>query len=155
MAQKTAWDGATLTESDINTYLMGEGGAWTTWTPAVYQSALVASSVTFARYARYGRTIHVVVDVQVTAAGTSSNAILITLPVTAATSGVFCIGGGSFLDASTGSEYRGNAFLSSTTRAGLSGADSLTAGLLGAAGFTGALASGDLIRMSFTYEAAS
>ena len=34
MAEKTAWSGAALTESDINLYLSHTGSAWNTYTPS-------------------------------------------------------------------------------------------------------------------------
>lgn len=155
MAQKTAWDAAALTESDINTYLMGEGGAWTSWTPAVVQSGSVTVTNTRSRYARYGRTIHFSADLAVTGSGTSSNAITISLPVTAAaTNTVF--GSGLLTDSSASLIYPAVLLAISTTTVQLrdtttSGGD----GRLGFAVFTAGLASGDTIRISGTYEAAS
>jgi hypothetical protein len=156
MAQKTAWDGATLTESDINTYLMGEGGAWSTWTPTLTQSGAVTKTVTRAVYARYGRTIHFNAQLAVTGSGTSSNSVTISLPVTAASAGFITIGGGYIYDATASLNYHGLAYLLSTTTMALSpSAVGVGLGVLGTVSFTAALANGDSVNISGTYEAAS
>jgi hypothetical protein len=154
VAQKTAWTGAALTESDINTYLMGEGGAWTSYTPTLTQSAAVTKTVTRGVYARYGRTIHFIVSLAVTGSGTSSNMVTVSLPVTAAAAGFF-VGVGQLYDATGPTVYRGFAYLQSTTTVAIDPSNSTAAGLLGANVFTAALASGDAVLVSGTYEAAS
>lgn len=58
--------------------------AWTSYTPTLTQSATVTKTVTYAKYQRIGRTIHVAVSLAITGAGTTGNAILAGLPVTAA-----------------------------------------------------------------------
>lgn len=155
MAQKTSWNAATLTESDINTYLMGEGGAWTSWTPVVVQSNTPALTVTRARYARYGRTIIGYAVVALTASGTSSNAITISVPTAMATN-AFVQGDVDLYDTSAGFHYYGLPVRqSSTTLSFLRRVDGAAAGFLGSNGFTAALASGDTIAVAFTYEASS
>lgn len=155
MAQKTAWDGATLTESDINTYLMGEGGAWTSWTPTVTQSGSVTVTNTRSRYARYGRTIHFTAQLSVTGSGTGSNAITISLPVTAAASAQM-VGVGLLVDSSASLIYPSVLLASSTTALQMRDTTAVGAdGRLGFAVFTAGLASGDTIQISGTYEAAS
>jgi hypothetical protein len=121
MAQKTAWDDDPLTEADINTYLMGEGGAWTSYTPTLTQSSAVAKTVNWSRYARYGRTIIWSFSVTATAAGTTSNAIQLSLPVTAAASVNIIIGSGNITDSSGGAGgiYNGAWKMASTTTIGL------------------------------------
>ncbi len=155
MAQKTAWTGAALTESDIVQYLAGEGGAWTSWTPTVTQSGSVTVTNTRSRYARYGRTIHVTLSLSVTGSGTGSNAVYVSLPATAAANGIYGIGGGSIFDTSASAEYRGLAYFDSTTTVTMQPTDGSTSNFLGVTHFTAGLASGDLIRMAFTYEASS
>lgn len=157
MAAKTSWNGAALTESDINTYLAGEGGAWRTYTPTLTQSGTVAATVTRAVWARYGRTIHFQVTLAVTASGTANNQVTVSLPATAASSGFTIIGGGYLTDATGPSNYAGITYLASTTTAGLQSTSSTALGLLGFTGtpFTAALASGDTVNISGTYEAAS
>lgn len=154
MAQKTSWTGAALTQTDINTYLMGEGGAWTSFSPTLTQSGSVTVTVTRASYARYGRTIHFNAVLAVTGSGTSSNEVLMSLPVTAASSAFIVGGGGYIVDASASLNYPGLAYLKTTTTIGLV-PSTVGIGLLGFNGFTAALASGDTVNISATYEAAS
>lgn len=155
MAQKTAWDAAALTESDINTYLMGEGGAWTSWTPTVIQSGGVTVTNFRSRYARYGRLIVFSTSLTVTGSGTGSNPVTVSLPVTAATSGI-PIGQAALFDNSTTTFYPAMTWLQSTTTASMFNTTS-TGGsqILGAATFTAGLATSDTINMSGVYEAAS
>lgn len=155
MAQKTAWTGAALTESDINTYLMGEGGAWTAYTPTVTQSGSVTVTNFRSRYARYGRLIIFTTSLTVTGSGTGSNAITVSLPVTAATSGI-PIGSAVLFDNSGTTFYPGLTWLQSTTTASIFNATtSASAQILGQAIFTAGLAVSDTINMSGMYEASS
>jgi hypothetical protein len=156
MAQYTFTDGEVLTASLTNQYLMGEGGAWTSWTPVVTQSASVTVTNTRSVYARYGRTIHFSLDLAVTGTGTAANAVVITLPVTAAAAGNVTGITGYIQDSSVGDIFTGIGFPTSTTTFRLRGTQSATGiAALGAVWFTAALASGDTIRCSGTYEAAS
>jgi hypothetical protein len=157
MAQKTFVDGDVLTASDINTYLMGEGGAWTSFTPTVTQSGSVTVTNTRSTYARYGRTIHFSINLDVQTSGTGSNDIVIGgLPATAAAADMV-VGTGRVYDASSGGfgvDHFGQAYLASTTTIRLRpAANSL--GNLGSVAFTAGLANGDKISLSGTYEAAS
>jgi hypothetical protein len=155
MAQKTTWAGATLTEADINTYLMGEGGAWTSWTPTVVQSFGVAATNFRSRFARYGRTILFTTSLNITGLGTAANNVTISLPVTAASSGFPC-GQGVLFDDSATLFYPAIAWLQTTTTMSLFNATSAAGGqILGASIFTAALDSGDTINISGTYEAAT
>ena len=150
MAQKTFVDGDVLTASDINTYLSGEGGAWTSWTPTVTQSGSVTVTNTRSRYARYGRMIVAEFDLQATASGSAGSGVLVSLPVTAAS--VSSVNGvGSILDGGTG-YYVGVWQAFSTTTVQLI-AHAQTGAVGGTPSF--ALASGDFIRGTVTYEAAS
>jgi hypothetical protein len=154
VAQKT-FTSATLTSSDVNTYLAGEGGAWTSWTPSVTQSGSVTVTNTRSRYARYGRTIHFSTALAVTGSGTGSNSITVSLPVTAATSALV-IGTAYLFDASASLFYPALTYLQSTTTASMFSANTSASGMiLGGSNFTAALASGDSIYMTGTYEAAS
>jgi hypothetical protein len=56
MAVKTFADDDVLSADDINTYLAGEGGAWSTWTPRVRQPHLPLFTGP-ARWAKYGRFV--------------------------------------------------------------------------------------------------
>ena len=156
MAQKTSWAGAALTESDINTYLTGEGGAWTTWTPTVTQSGAVTVTVTHAVYGRWGRLIIANFRLAVTGTGTAANAVTVSLPVTAARANMM-VGTGSLFDTSASLGYSGNVFLPSATTMDYrqQGTGTATDNRLGVAGFTAALASGDGLDGFLMYEAAS
>ena len=156
MAQRTFVDGEVLTATLTNTYLMGEGGAWTSWTPAVTQSGSVTVTNTRSRYARWGRRIEFVCDLAVTGSGTGNNIITVTLPVTSASQHTV-FGGGYLFDTSSGIYYPLLTVGGSTTVAHLlDGAVRATPqlGLTGSS-FNAALASGDIIRLGGTYEAAS
>ena len=156
MAQKTFVANDVLTASDVNTYLMGEGGAWTSWTPAVTQSGSVTVTNTRSRYARYGRTIHWSIELSVTGSGTATNIISVTLPVTAANASSTA-GSGVLVDISAAFKYGFIAEFQSTTAFVMQGTDGSAATRLGETGapFAAGLASGDVIRASGTYEAAS
>ena len=156
MAQKTAWTGATLTETDINTYLTHEGGAWTTWTPTVQQGAAVTVTVGHATYFRAGRLIIASYRLSVTSSGTAGQGVGVSLPANAArTSGP--IGSGGVFDSSANLVYAGiaelnavnNQLVFTATGVGVSPSP------LGVAGFTAAVASGDVISGTLMYEAAS
>jgi len=157
MAQKTAWTGAALTESDINTYLMHEGGAFSTWTPVVVQSATPTLTVSRAVYGRAGRYIYGDAYVTLTSGGTGANIITITVPVAiASSSGNTIIGHGWVFDQSTGFFYFGLLLRqSSTTVSFLRYAEGAGATYLGTHGFTAALASSDILSIQFAYEASS
>ena len=155
MAQKTAWNAAALTEADINLYLMGEGGAWQSWTPTVTQSGSVTVTNTRSRFARYGRTIHYTLDLAVTGTGTAANAITVTLPVAAAAGSLTVVGSGRITDISVAANFTGLAINTSTTVMSLLPTTGTAGNYLGATNFTAALASGDTITISGTYEAAS
>ena len=156
MAQKTSWTGAALTQTDINTYLMGEGGAWTSWTTTVTQSDSVTVTVNTATYGRWGRMIICRMQVTVTGSGTGSNAIVVGgLPATAAVS-VGAFGQGYLFDTSVPNTFPFIVTLASSTSINLSSTSANASSLsLGVTSFTAGLASGDIINCSFTYEAAS
>ena len=153
MGQKTAWDAAALTEADINLYLMGEGGAWTSWTPTVTQSGSVPVTNTRSRFARYGRTIHFNANLSVTGTGTASNEIVISLPVAAAA--VMVAGTGWIYDSSASTAFVGPLQTSAGSSMVVLAGGASSGGAYGLVVMTAALASGDLIRVSGTYEAAS
>jgi hypothetical protein len=148
-----------LTAADLNaaigTGIVSTGlGAWATYIPTLTQSGAVTKTVNAARYMKVGRHIVAQVFLTVTGAGTGGNAILVGLPETAVSALAF--GSGYLLDASGGLFYAGVAYPSSTTAAGiLIGNGAGVANVAGIAGFTGALASGDVIGMNFSYESAT
>lgn len=155
MAQKTFVSLDVLTASDVNTYLAGEGGAWTSFTPTVAQLGAVTVTNTRSRYARYGRTIHFSIQLSVTGSGTGANAITVLLPVTAAST--YSVAGSGYLyDLSTTTVFPCVLDNDSTTTTTMRPTSvSGGAGSLGAVDFTAGLAAGDIIRIAGTYEAAS
>jgi hypothetical protein len=155
MAQKT-FTSAVLTSADVNTYLMHEGGAWTSWTPVVTQGATPTLTNVSSTYARASRTIHFRSQVTITSNGTAANNIVLSLPVASATAGQI-FGNGILIDASSGLLYPFMLAFNATTTVlcyspALSGSATIS---LGAAGFTAALANGDSIFYTGTYESAS
>ncbi len=155
MAQKTFVALDVLTASDVNTYLMGEGGAWTSWTPTVQQGGAVTVTVTRARYARYGRTILATCKLAVTGTGTASQAVGISLPVAAATSAEYISGNGTIFDTSASGDFFGPPYLNTTSQVVLKSPTNVAGAFLGASTFTAALASGDVVFLAVAYEAAT
>lgn len=128
---------------------------WESYTPTLTQSGAVTKTVTYAKYVRVGRTVFGQVSLTVTGTGTGGNAVLVGLPVTAATSGLI-VGTGYVFDSSANLLYPALASQQATTVLQMfaTTAGAATA-ILGVASFTAALASGDLVVLSFHYEAAS
>jgi hypothetical protein len=126
-------------------------GLWTSFTPSLTQSGTVTKTVGYAKYTKIGKTVIAVARLAVTGSGTGANAIVMGLPVTAATATVIPIGSGWVNDASVPTNYVGTALQLTTTTVGIQGTGN---GVLGAAEFTAALASGDVVGYSVQYEAA-
>lgn len=157
MAQKTSWAGAVYSESDTNTYLMHEGGAWSSYTPVVVQSNTPGITNTRSRYGRAGRRIHGYAYVTLTGSGTAANIVTITVPAAqAASSPGMTIGAGWIFDASTGFTWFGEVQYNSSTSVNfLRRLDGAAGAILGTSGFTAALAAGDIVHIRFDYEATS
>ncbi len=127
-------------------------GAFTTWTPTVAQLGSVTVTNTRSTYIRIGRLIVCWWELAVTGAGTASNNITISMPVTPATmTGV--IGGGSIFDSSAASRWKAHIATSSSTFVYWSG--STINGFLGGSDFVAALASGDALDGWAAYTAAT
>jgi hypothetical protein len=160
----TAVEGRLIYETDTDRVMIyngsawvpfGSGSAWSTWTPTVTQAVAVTVSVTRARYAQLGKVVHFNAVLAVTGAGSGGTQISMSLPVTAQASGFIIGGAGYITDASASLNYHGLPYLTSTTGVGLSPTTvGVGFGLLGAVGFTAALANTDTINISGTYEAA-
>lgn len=154
MAQKTSWAASAATETDINLYLMHEGGAWTSWTPVVTQSATPTTTNNRSRYARASRLIHVTFSLTFGATpGTAANAIIMTMPVTSASSGIHC-GHGELFDSSASLKYPFQIYQESTTTVSFRNfsGGAATDNRLGVLTFTAAIATGDTMNGSFFYE---
>lgn len=130
-------------------------GAWLSYTPTLTQSVTVTKTVNYAKYMQVGKLVVVQVFLSVTGAGTAANAILVGLPVTAAQTGAAPqeVGTGAVLDSSLGQVWKGQAILHSTTDVWFRASGSST-NVLGTGDMTAALASGDQVSMTVTYEAA-
>lgn len=128
---------------------------WTAYTPTLTQSGAVTKTVTYAKYVKVGRTVSGVINLTATGAGTANNAVLIGVPATAAAADFQVVGSGLIYDDSVVTYYHGLTVLNATTTFAIHP----TGGgpLMGQTGanFPNALASGDVIRFCFTYEAAS
>ena len=143
----TVYDGSNWIE-------YGRAGAWASWTPAITQSGSVSATNTRSRYTQVGKTVHASFDLSVTGSGSSSNAVTLTVPVTAAASAPY-VGTAAVFDTSSGNIYPCLVRLSSTTALRFTPSSSASGSNdLGVAVFTDALASGDTIRGTITYEAA-
>jgi hypothetical protein len=93
--------GGPVTAADWNTYVRDNMDAmvnWVSYTPALTQGAAVAKTTTYAKYRKFGTTCHVVVFLTSTAAGTTSQNIVVGLPsgATASTTNQVGIGSGIF-----------------------------------------------------------
>jgi hypothetical protein len=129
---------------------------YSSYTPTLAQGVTnnIAKTVNYAKYIQTGKLVEGNVRVTATAAGTAGSNITLSLPVTAATSGLV-IGSGSYFD--TGSaEYRGGILSFTTTTISLLPADVTQATVNASLGTTPsiAVASGDVFNVSFQYEAA-
>lgn len=146
-----------VTNSSLDTTTGQIGGAWATYTPTLTQSGTVTATVDRAVWTRIGKTIHFMVALSVTGTGTANNAVTVSLPATAATSLRSIPGGGYIGDVSATTNFPGIAFLQTTTTVVLFNSFTTTSSLqyaLGGtgSGFTAALANGDVVQISGTYE---
>jgi hypothetical protein len=158
MAQKTSWNGAALTESDINLYLGGEGGAWSSWSPTIDQGGNVTRTVSRGAYGRWGRLIMGDCVLAVTGTGTAATTIIIAgLPANIASSNTNTLCGDAYVyDQSANAFYYGAIHRYSATQFEIVRRVDGSAVLpLGASGFTAALAVNDVITLTFAYEAAT
>lgn len=150
MAEKTSWASGPIDESDILTYLLHTGNGWNTWTPTVVQGVSVSCTVGHASYFKAGRFVAYSYSLTMTSSGTSTNNIIVSLPVTAARSVGF-VGYGNVNDAGTADVPVIAALLSAVSMI-FKPADAASTSFMGS-GF--GLASGDTITIAGMYEAAS
>lgn len=148
-----AWGAAVNANMDhLNDNVLAKLGQWTSFTPYLTQSNTPTKTYTYARYMKLGRLVIAQVYIVLTSSGTAGNNINVGIQGTAAQSGV-PVGQFYVYDASAGLNYTGVAALATTTS--VYGLVSGSAGVLGAAGFTAALAAGDAVLYNIQYEAAS
>lgn len=131
-------------------------GAWTTWTPKVYQNGERTITNTQSRYLKVGRLVHVYSAITITNTGLAGQRISITLPFAAAREGDLPVGTFFFMRASNGARYLGFALVNSTFGAS-PGIIFHVAGDIDVLGAdpSFAVANGDTMRFSLTYEATS
>jgi hypothetical protein len=160
--------GQKIFETDTNKEFTYSGTGWVqtntldgflSYTPTLTQSVAVSKTITYARYFQFNKLVFVNFQLVVTSAGTASNQIKVSLPVTAASyDNIFTgVGTGSLYDASSA-----QVFPAMLVMFGLSDV-SLTTTLsvrnngtqyLGISDFTAALNNGDYIAGSLCYQAA-
>lgn len=149
--------GVTVTDAGSNEALVtipgGGSGTFSDYVPVITQSGTVTHAATIARYEQTGKRVTVVLNLAVTGTGSASNAVTVSLPVTARDSGMRG-GSGIIYDASAGLIYRAVIGFASTTTINFEPTNSTVANVLGVTSFTAALASGDQIHATFVYEAA-
>lgn len=131
-----------------------ESGAWTSYTPQVDQGTTnISKTVNYGKYTRLGRTITFNFTLTMVNAGTSGQPVQISIPVSASAATAIT-GSGIIFDTSTSTSYAG------VFNASLAGGPVTLRGDWSGTGSWGsqpvlALASGDTIYGSITYEAAS
>lgn len=126
-------------------------GAWSTWVPTLTQSGAVPITITSAKWTKVGKTIHVHGMVAVTGAGgVAGQAVVIGgLPAPIAVLGLRSIGSLILNDS-------GTAFYTAMALPGAANTLQFLANnvaqVIGQAGFAAALAAGDTLGFSVTYE---
>lgn len=137
-------------------------GSTTSYTPQVDQGATtnISKTVTEARYTQRGDVCDVWLDLSMTGVGTASNAVTITLPVTASGhSSAAHIGPALYYRSAGPYRFQGNFELTTTTKVVISGSAG-TSGTIGGtfvaspATTAFAVASGDIIRGAMSYVVA-
>jgi hypothetical protein len=129
-------------------------GAWTSWTPTVYQNGARTSTNTLSRYLKVGRLVIVTANVTITNAGTSGNQIVWTLPSTPANPTNGGIVGTWMYIRTTGVRYQGSFNLNSAFGAAIVTQQDGTGNQLGI-DTAFATANGDVLMFSGMYEAAT
>jgi len=127
------------------------GAAAETWTPVITQGVNVTYTNIYARYQRIQNIVFVYARLNVTSAGTATNSLSVSLPVTAkSTLGIS--GNMSIYDNSASTPYNGFAFTPTTTTVNSVG-DWAGNGVWGTFPSL-AIANGDVIWINLSYEAA-
>ena len=140
----------TLVPTITNTSL-----GWASYTPTFTQSATITKTVNYAKYIQYGKLIIANVGITATSSGTANNAIVVGLPVTAASGAVGAIGAARITDFGV-SNYPCLPIVASTTTLNFLDATQATTVFMGQTGaaFSGALGSSDSVVFVVAYEAA-
>lgn len=155
--------GELIFETDTNTY-SGRSttgawqtvmplGAWTNFTPTLTQGVGVTFTNTYSRFIRTGRIITAETALAVTSNGSAGVKVQVTLPVTPSFVHNQVIGAFWLVDTSAATNYSGIAL--SEAGGPVIGIPNNAAAGLGQASFVAALAAGDTVAYSVTYEAAT
>lgn len=127
---------------------------WTAYTPTLTQSGTVTKTVTVARYLQIGKLVIVYVRLDVTGAGTTNNTITVSTPATGVSTGYIC-GSGEVIDASGATvTYPAMVYTNTTTTFSFGRTDQSAFVSRIGVDPNFALASGDVITFTATYEAA-
>jgi hypothetical protein len=163
----TGFEGLEIYETDTNKARIHDGSGWVTtaylgaldtYTPTFTQSATITKTVLRSEYSQIGRHVCGDVSLAATSSGTSSNAIVVSAPVTSASAIGQPVGSGYLVDSSAANQrFPFIAILATTTTFQFVPAANDVTGLLGAASstFTLAVASGDTISFEYRYAAAA
>lgn len=119
-------------------------GAWTGWTPTIGQGATsnIAKTVNNARFRAQGKLCEFQFKCSMTGTGTAAAKVTVSAPATARAAVLVPVGFGKLFDTSAGSSFDEMMWLDTSATAMIYRTG---AGSLGAAGFTAALASGDVL----------
>lgn len=145
--------GQVLTAAELNA-----AGAYSDYTPTWTQSATITKTVNWARYSQFNKIVTGSIKMTATGAGTSNNTILVGLPVSASSNN-YVMGTGIYISA-TGTLFPLYSLYESATTIKFTGPNGTQVAPLKWAGQTGAqpgdltIASGAIIYIHFTYEAA-
>jgi hypothetical protein len=124
--------------------------AWTSYTPTLSQgtSTNISKTVVYAKYAKLGKIVHANVRLQSTGTGQAGQAVVVTLPINAAS---FSIpgGNGGIFDASV-NNYTGFIWIASATTCSL--VSHMNSDSLVGVNPSFAIASGDFINLTLMYE---
>lgn len=127
-------------------------GITSTYTPTLTQSGTVTKTVNRGRYMQVGKWVFGSLSLTPTANGTTNNAVLVGIPVTARVS-TSDIAGHGFITIA-GTTYRCEAVIATSTSLGLRRDDITGTSNIGVDPNAALASSGDLILVSFMYEAA-
>ena len=139
--------GEVLTAATMNSI----GAVAETWTPVITQGVNVTYTNIYARYQRIQNIVFVYARLNVTSAGTAGNGVTVSVPVTAKST-IGISGNMSIYDSSANTPYNGFAFQQTTT--GIQSAGDWAGGGVWGSFPSLAIASGDVIWINLTYEAA-
>jgi hypothetical protein len=174
-AASAALEGVMMFQKDTNQLLICDGStwvgvtdtdnkpmdAWTSYTPTLTQSGNVPKNVTAARYLQVGKTVTVMFELIISGAGgTGGNRIEMGLPIAARNGSlnVFTgVGSATVYRAANVTVYPAVVLIMGTSTVAFASTRSNVANgtqYLGITDMTVALANGDYIGGSFTYEAA-